>query len=348
MLKRKVIEWTVKEIIEKYRSAEIDLDAEYQREYIWTLTEKRRLIDSILNDIDIPKLYFAEFPDEKKRYECIDGKQRINSILDFFNGEITDLDGRHYQDLANKKQFDDYVFTISIIPNPTEEYVSELFKRLNLGVPLNGAEMLKAQLGEMRDFIFKEFGRDGPFISKTGLGMHRFSRELALAQIIMNAAYFRGGAKEKFKRTRWEDLSAFLDEHKKLSSDDRAALQKIRSNMELMEKIFSDRTKAIRGRAATVSAYLFFEELVSRKEMDRLKHFVEFFILLMDELTAQVELIKHFKEPTNRVVLEKFQKYLQQASVESYSLTNRHQFLDEAFSYYIEKKTILGRRGKVT
>ena len=63
----------------------------YQRRGgLWSPKNKAFLIDSILNDFDIPKLYIADFTwgnttlnHQSKAYAVIDGKQRFETIFDF-------------------------------------------------------------------------------------------------------------------------------------------------------------------------------------------------------------------------------------------------------------------------
>src|SRR5947209_17877310 len=63
----------------------IDLDADYQREKIWSREDQEKLIDSMIQNIDIPKIYLAQVEDSKNfDYECIDGKQRMTTLLSFF------------------------------------------------------------------------------------------------------------------------------------------------------------------------------------------------------------------------------------------------------------------------
>jgi len=77
----------VKKFIDDY-IYRIDLDADYQREKIWSREKQELLIDSIVQKIDIPKLYLAEIEDKKNfDYECIDGKQRMATFLNFFKPE---------------------------------------------------------------------------------------------------------------------------------------------------------------------------------------------------------------------------------------------------------------------
>lgn len=100
---------------------EINLSPLYQRQGgVWTLEKKRLLINSILNDYDIPKIYFhtlskEEFARTGIRYSVIDGRQRLQTIWDFMDGDFTlspefdyqrdetiDLSGLSYADIAKQ------------------------------------------------------------------------------------------------------------------------------------------------------------------------------------------------------------------------------------------------------
>src|SRR5947209_18050197 len=81
--KRELKTITVKEFIDDwiYR---IDLDADYQREKIWSKQDQELLLDSIIKDIDIPKLYLSRTPDnESFDFDCIDGMPRMSTFLRF-------------------------------------------------------------------------------------------------------------------------------------------------------------------------------------------------------------------------------------------------------------------------
>jgi hypothetical protein len=78
------------------RQSKIDVDPPYQRRgRLWSPTDKAYLIDSILNGYDVPKIYMADFTwgdsdlnKRKVQYAIIDGKQRLESIFDFFDGNV--------------------------------------------------------------------------------------------------------------------------------------------------------------------------------------------------------------------------------------------------------------------
>lgn len=338
--KRLVESWPVKDLISKIESGELDLSTEYQRDTIWTNEKKALLIDSILRDIDIPKIYLAHFPQESK-YECIDGKQRINSILDFYNGGIQSTSGEIYKKMQDNKIFLNYPFSVVIIKDPTEEEISELFFRLNFGMPLNGGERLNAMTGEMRKFIFATIGKNGPFLKGLGIKAgkrYRFSRETALAQMVINSLHFRED--NKFVRSRYEDLYKFFKDYKNFDNKTKAKTSKITTNLSGIEKVFGKNAEKLNGKAAIVSAYLFCEELIEKKDKRNLKEFPEFYLGLLAEMKKQAEKIKKYEIPDKKELLDKFQHNLQQASAEGYSIQRRHEFLEEKFSSYLKTRKI--------
>ncbi len=62
---------------------------DYQRGYVWSLEDKQRLIQSIMDRSEIGKFVFLEHPyDEEYRLEVIDGKQRMNALIEFYEGRF--------------------------------------------------------------------------------------------------------------------------------------------------------------------------------------------------------------------------------------------------------------------
>lgn len=339
--KRTIEAWSVNDLISAVDAGNLDLDTEYQRDPIWDKDKKALLIDSILHDIDIPKIYLAYFTAEN-RYECIDGKQRIMSILDFYNNIRQTASGEYYKDLKDKSIFLNYKFTVSILQDPTDDDILNLFYRLNIGKPLNGGEMIHAMSGNMRDFVFNTIGKNGPYIGKTGIKEYRFSREIAVAQMIITSLFFREGA--KFSRARYEDIYEFL--RKKENSDFNTTVKektnKIHSILKKTEDIFGKKASKLKRKSVILSAYLFCEEKIEKGDGNSLKVFPVFYIKLLEEMEQQSKLINKYQIPNKKILLDRFQRNLQQASSEGYSIEARHKFLGEAFAYYIRTKEIIG------
>jgi len=334
----------------------IDLDADYQREKIWSREDQEKLIDSIIQNIDIPKIYLARIKGKENfEFECIDGKQRMATLLNFFKPEkSTDspltvkVAGERYTykrlraelpTLADK--IDEYQLTFVIYPQiDDEEFLREIFRRLQLGVRLNSGELLKSHTGTIRDFIYKEMGKEAPFLRRTKLSEKRFSRQFTLAQICINS--FSRNETGNFVRARYDDLEDFFKEKYNLKESDEN-LNRIRAVLRSMEKSFREKAESISSRAVAVSAYLFCEQLYVQKRLLQIDDFAEFYVTLLFEIKDNLKLLSRLKEPRNATILEGFQKYISQASVEPYAIKRRNMFLETAFEYFNSPKT----KGKI-
>ena len=152
----------------------LELNPLYQRSSeIWTLEKKQLLIDSIINGYDIPKFYFHRFVKPKrtleqtKRSAIIDGKQRLEAIWQFIDGEFSLSDdfeylsdpkikpaGLKYAELGRKFptlkiRFDSYDLAIVSVYTDDIELIEDMFFRLNEAVPLSAAEKRNALGGRM-------------------------------------------------------------------------------------------------------------------------------------------------------------------------------------------------------
>jgi hypothetical protein len=335
----------------------IDLDADYQREKVWTKSNQEDLLDSIVKGIDIPKLYLAEVESNSQfDYECIDGKQRLLAISMFANPDrmmssplTIDVHGAKYG--FNKLKADhpliaqwieefELDFVVYKQSSLTEDFTRLIFRRLQLGIRLNSGEILKSLMGTVRDFVFKEMGNEGPFLRNTRLSEKRYSRQFTLAQICINS--FHRARHGEFVRARLLDLESFFEENESLPEDSED-LERIRKVLGAMDDAFGERAQKISSRAVAVSAYLFVEELVIGKRMRDVPAFVDFFCLLLGAVDANMKLVSKHELPQNPYLLDGFQKHVLQASVEPNAILRRHEFLRDAFRHYCASAT----RGKL-
>jgi hypothetical protein len=334
----------------------IDLDADYQREKIWSREQQLKLIDSVYQNIDIPKIYLARVKgNDNFDFECIDGKQRMATFLNFFKPEkSTDspltvrVSGERYtyEQLRQAHPtiagiIDQYELTFVIYPPiDDDEFLREIFRRLQLGIRLNSGELLKSHTGTIRDFVYVEMGKDAPFLRRTRLSPKRFSKQFTLAQICINS--FSRHESGNFVRARYLDLEEFFEDKHDLDDDDEN-LNRMRTVLKSMERHFEERAESVSSRAVAVSAYLFCEQLHIQKKTSEIEEFAAFYVALIEEIRENLKLLSRFKEPTNPVVLEGFQKYISQASVESYAIKRRNIFLERAFQHFRSPKT----KGKI-
>ena len=166
---------------------EIQLDPVYQRMgEVWPLEKRQLLIDSILNGFDIPKIYFHELIGQsqanKYKYAIIDGRQRLESIWSFIDGEYTlskefeylndskvKAAGLTYRELGKnyprlKAIFDGTTLSVIVVRTKDTDLIDEMFSRLNEAVPLNAAEKRNAFPGPLPGVIRKI--ATSPFFTK--------------------------------------------------------------------------------------------------------------------------------------------------------------------------------------
>jgi hypothetical protein len=85
---------TVGELMNLYQFGDLEIHPAFQRDFRWTLTQKTRLIESLLLDIPIPSLYVAERKD--RVWEVIDGSQRLSTLFQF-TGLLKGADGERVE-----------------------------------------------------------------------------------------------------------------------------------------------------------------------------------------------------------------------------------------------------------
>lgn len=146
---------------EQYKKDMFYINRKYQRKLVWTLDEKKKLVDTIFRKYPIPMFLIATYiePDgsnDKIKWEIIDGLQRIDAIISFINGDFStnyegasgyfNLDaftgyGKKINDGIIKQsypvlplelceKFLDYELSFSVTGKEDSE-VEEIFRRIN-------------------------------------------------------------------------------------------------------------------------------------------------------------------------------------------------------------------------
>lgn len=157
----------------------IDTSPPYQRGgRIWNAEAKAYLVDSILNEFDIPKLYVADFSYmdsplnvSNMQFALIDGKQRLEAIFDFYANSLKlhpdfvlyrdpslKLGGLTYKDLSENyprvaSTFDNFNLSVMSVITDEATKINDLFLRLNTSKPLSGPEYRNAMQGIVPELI---------------------------------------------------------------------------------------------------------------------------------------------------------------------------------------------------
>jgi hypothetical protein len=342
-VEREVEEWTV-EKLHKER-AQVSFP-EYQRQpSLWSTEKKSLLIDSILQDIDIPKLYFNQTRDG--HYEVVDGQQRLWAVWEFLDGEYPYTDhgpARRFSDLTPAQQdtIKDYEMQITVLQDADDDYLRELFLRLQLGLLLITGEKLNAAAGAMREFVFRKLAVHA-LLKSVGIPEKRFARETVAAQICINS--FVRGKVGVFSRTRYEDLLQFFKEYERPQGPALSFFQQhskhISSVMDRLWACLGERSKQLKNRAYLLSVYLFFEELIGLGQLGNQKEQKQFAIFVFDLWSRLREEIAAGMDRKNKE-LYVFETLISSAPGEKYQIERRHEKLREYYDHYKHSGKIKG------
>jgi hypothetical protein len=166
---------------------------DFQREYVWDNAKASRLIESLLLNIPIPPLFFAETDDAK--YEIVDGHQRVRSIARYLENQFTlsglrisqEFRGARFFKLPEREQRflktrSIRAIVIAVDSSPLMKF--EVFERLNTGgLALNAQEIRHAIYGGPLNDLLKEMENEASFRAAMGSTRPRkrmVDRELVL------------------------------------------------------------------------------------------------------------------------------------------------------------------------
>ena len=266
-------------------------DPDYQRmSAVWNLDKRQFLMDTIINDFDIPKLYFHEFPKTKQLddgrmidFAIIDGKQRLETMWAFIDGKFCLADdfifydddsiqaaGMTYTDLSAKypklkTQIDSYTLPIMLVKTDDLDYIEDMFLRLNEAVPLNAAERRNAMGGPLTVGI-RKMAAHRFFATKVPFSNNRYQHREVAAKLLL-LAY--SGARTDTKRIYLDELvSAFKERNDTEQAE--VLVKFVNDALNEMCKIFVDKDTLLKTQAMTVIYYLVFEDAMQNGWLDKI------------------------------------------------------------------------------
>lgn len=207
MLKKAAITWSAKQIVKMIRNKSIKFDNSVQRGYVWDKKRASLLISSLLMNYPIPPVFAAKSEDGK--YDMLDGKQRMNAIRKFYDGEYAlvgvppvvintngvemeiDINGMKYENFDEdlRDELDSATLTIYYFDGITEEEINEMFFRLNNCVPMNQITLTRVRAKSKG--IIKELGQNELFTySLSAKALESYTNE----DIVIKALYVLSGA----------------------------------------------------------------------------------------------------------------------------------------------------------
>lgn len=89
-----------------YLQGKVNLDPEYQRDFVWTVRQQQEYIQAVLDGKVEPVIYACLEMDDKNIaedvYEILDGKQRLNALFNFLVGKVSLPNGTFFENLSQK------------------------------------------------------------------------------------------------------------------------------------------------------------------------------------------------------------------------------------------------------
>lgn len=178
-------DWTVSTLIDQIKLGSLNLDPDYQRKGAWSPKKQSRFIESLMLGIPVPNMLFAEEIGQRGKFNVLNGKQRLISILNFFglypkSNKSLKLSGLTILDKMNGKNIEKiktmfpeyyralqtYSIRTTILRNiPEVKYLYEIFERINMGsLPLSPQELRQSRYpGPFLLYLHLMAEKDNPF-----------------------------------------------------------------------------------------------------------------------------------------------------------------------------------------
>ena len=251
---------SVSDLLDLRRAKMLVANPEYQRGEVWTRAQQKRLIDSVLRGYPIPLIYLHHISTKvgghvREDFEIIDGQQRIATLSDFKDGAFKLFDpvkdaeearfpsfiqeqpcpwgGKMFDelDLSLQNQFLETKLSVVMIETPVANEASDLFIRLQAGMPLNSQEKRDAWPGNLTEFVLKIGGKPQvakypghdffPVVMKAKAQKRGEFRQLAAQMLMLYMAHRESGG-EKLCDINRDSIDTFYYKHLdfNLQSDD--------------------------------------------------------------------------------------------------------------------------------
>ncbi|MBA7620512.1 hypothetical protein ES703_27862 [subsurface metagenome] len=255
--------YSVNDFREWNNAGTLVLVPKFQRRSVWSEKARSYLIDTVLRDLPMPKLFMRQYIDDAGRTirEIVDGQQRIRTILTYLQNGFPvmhvhghdELGGRYYDDLPKNKRdsFLNYSISVDVLIGATDVEVLDIFARLNTyGVRLNKQELINAKyFGRFKQtvynlgFQFYRFWIENDIFSETGVARMLEAELTGELSIAMLAGLQSRKVVENYYRKYDDDFP-----------DEPIIIERFQSCMDLIGEITENRLRA----SNFSSAHLFY------------------------------------------------------------------------------------------
>lgn len=190
--------YSINDFIEWEERKQLEISPKFQRRSVWSPQAKSYLIDTILKDKPLPKIFIRATTDPRTRRtvrEIVDGQQRMRTILSFVKDGFRiskvhneEYGGLTYSELPEDVQADflKYELSVDLLLDLSDRDVLDIFARLNTySVSLNKQELFNAKyFGYFKQLVYNLSGDYYAFWIQNKIFTDRKIMRMAEAELI--------------------------------------------------------------------------------------------------------------------------------------------------------------------
>ncbi len=212
---------------------------EFQRHYVWSMTQASKFIESLLLGLPVPGIFLSKVP-ESNKMEIIDGQQRLRTLEYFYSGEFkgsifkltgitSQYEGKTYKTLApeDRQVLDDAIIHTTIIrqdePKNDDSSIYYIFERLNTGGTLLRPQEIRACVyhGGLNKFL-SELETDKSWLIIYGKPDNRLKSQETILRFFSFLFY-----KDKYQKPLKEFLNQYMSANRNFEIQSREEMEDI-------------------------------------------------------------------------------------------------------------------------
>jgi len=257
--------YTFYRIKELFDNNKLILDPDYQRDVVWNNDKMMSLIESIIHGYYCPPIILNL---TNGSYNCIDGKQRITSILHFLNNKIfySINDKEIYFndfDEQSKESFFNRQFQVCLYQELDYDVELEIFRRVQKGEPMTKIEIMKSYNPEIICEIIEKIDKYKSIFKKYNIKTYRDNHLNYILRALMMQY------KNDFITLTIPEIEKFVKKYDKIK-DNNCEIE-FYKNIDKLFIFFNNNEKALKrkNKVLTILEFILLYKMILNKELSK-------------------------------------------------------------------------------